>query len=120
MRRKQTVVDIAIKLAGFNRLQVAEAFFRSQIELEVREIGLLDFGFERDTHLDEVLNVIEERRCQQLYPHRCNDKCASKGCGSVWVMDGHWKHTFQHCAFVQEVICAFLSLGTPLYCTQLL
>ena len=93
--------------AGFNRLQVAEAFFNSQIEEELRDLGEENFGFESDVHLDEVPKKIEERPCQQLYPHHCSEICASKGCRILFCIDAQWKQTFEHCAFVQQVWNSF-------------
>ena len=63
---KPTHKSFTFYAAGFNRLQVAEAFFRSEKENELRDIGMNDYQFASDAHLDEVLPLLEKRRCQKL------------------------------------------------------
>jgi hypothetical protein len=86
----------------FNKEIVAKAFFRFEIENELRRLGL-DFAFENDTLLDEVLPELEKRRCDGLYNHQASEYCEQRACGKLWALDGIWKTTFQICAFEQKV-----------------
>ena len=61
---------------------VAKAFWRGEVENELRRIGKLDYTFFKDADFNNCMGMIDTERQNSLYPHLssdCTDDCKSRG-----------------------------------------
>ena len=64
----------------------AEAFYTGEVENELREIGCIDYRFFSNGDRQPCMEMIEERRIQNLYPHpadSCSTDCQKRGIGRI-------------------------------------
>ena len=61
---------------------VASAFWRGEVENELRRIGMMDFKFKMDSDYEKCMTVIDELRRESIYPHPpsdCTAECIARG-----------------------------------------
>ena len=61
---------------------VATAFWRGEVENELRRVGMCDFKFKADIDYDRCMSVIDELRRESIYPHPPSDwtdDCKKRG-----------------------------------------
>ncbi|XP_028407816.1 uncharacterized protein LOC114530392 [Dendronephthya gigantea] len=75
---------------------VAKSFWSRETELELASLGLRGqwyFKEEKDGDntgtLDDIMDMVDKKRCAELYSHNCSNNCKIKGCGQLYVADGN-------------------------------
>ena len=60
-----------------HRKVVAAAFWNSEVEEELRELGWIDFRFQKAGNHAEVLDKIDRQRSMTVYSsnHSCSEEC---------------------------------------------
>ena len=61
---------------------VAAAFWKGEVEAELRRIDKLDYCFQLDSDIDACMEMIESVRRETLYPHPssvCTSHCKDRG-----------------------------------------
>ena len=61
---------------------VASAFWRGEVENELRRIGMVDYKFNLDSDYEKCMAVIDEMRREHTYPHPpndCTEECRARG-----------------------------------------
>ncbi len=69
------IVEMSPKVA-------AAAFWRGEVENELRRIGMIEFKFKMDGDYDKCMEAIDELRRVSIYPHPpsdCTDDCKGRG-----------------------------------------
>ncbi|KAL5500077.1 hypothetical protein EMCRGX_G011577 [Ephydatia muelleri] len=101
---------------------VAAAFWKGEVEAELRRIDKLNFCFRLDSDLEKFMEMIESICRETLYPHpsaMCTSQCKDRGCGRLWVTDGLWKLTFAHCMHeVKHTVSGIPTLNLPSICAN--
>ena len=67
---------------GVSPHAVGEAFYTGELEHEIREVGLVDFRFKKDSDREKCMESVEELRKHHLYPHPssdCTEACQKRG-----------------------------------------
>ena len=76
------IIIIIIYNAELTPKVVASAFWRGEVENELRRIGMADFKFWLDADYDKCMAVIDESRRDSIYPHPpsdCTEDCLARG-----------------------------------------
>ncbi len=61
---------------------VAEAFYKGELENELRRINCIEYVFRNDSDREVCMDMIENVRRQNIYPHpasECTTECKSRG-----------------------------------------
>ena len=75
---------ILYSLSGYGEKQATSAFFNGEMEIELQDLGNLDFFglLKRDGHRERVMEQIDSLRAKPLYSHSaedCSDACKDRG-----------------------------------------
>jgi hypothetical protein len=99
----------------FDRKWVSTAFYRHEIESELRETpGLIDTLFNSYNSFDAILPQLEASRISRSYPHgELTPRCRKYKCQFFDIFDGIWSINHAHCAAPVTVlvcVCILLSI----------
>ena len=78
MNLKKSSLYLVILSLVLTRKLVSHMYYLGEVEEELRDIGLEKLPF-KDTDLDPVMDLIEEKRQTSLYKHECSPTCKVKG-----------------------------------------
>ncbi len=73
---------VFLTIIELNGHTVAEAFYNGELENELRRIGKIDYCFKLDSDRDRCMEMVEEVRKEQVYPHSvssCTEVCKRRG-----------------------------------------
>lgn len=57
---------------------VSKAYYLGEVENELRRIELTSHVF-NDNHLEDVMDMIDDKRHSSIYRHKCTEYCKVKG-----------------------------------------
>ncbi|XP_020629007.1 uncharacterized protein LOC110066146 isoform X2 [Orbicella faveolata] len=118
------VFQLLSKGGEYGEKQCASAFWNGELELELRELGSLDFFgmMKKNEDREKVMEEVDKIRAKGVYSHSsddCSDACKARGCGRLWVIDGQWKLMFSHCMMQRKNFIRGLPLlNYPNVCTN--
>lgn len=63
---------------------VAEAFWNSEVEYELREANMISHKFTKTSSRENIMHAIDEQRAKTTYSHRnCSEECRKRGSNEV-------------------------------------
>ena len=108
-------VFMSVRITDFDRKWLSTAWYRHEIECELRERNLISTLFSSYNSFDEILPFIERLYMTEGFPHIPTSRCELYQCRYFLVADAIWSINFAHCAApVQVRISQYLSLRLPI------